>query len=101
MGAQGLSLELIDSEHGHEVRLVGELDLDAAPAIASFLQKVAHSTVTVDLSGLTFLDACGLSALLGAKSRIERRGDGLRFVNASGTVRLLFELCDLANLLED
>ena len=60
----------------HLVALHGELDIVSAYDLALALVEVAGSTVVVDLSGLTFMDSTGISALVMAKNRIEADGRG-------------------------
>jgi anti-sigma B factor antagonist len=54
----------------HVVALQGELDIVSAYRLALALVEGAGSTVVVDLSGLTFIDSSGISALVMASNRI-------------------------------
>ena len=56
MLAESLSIELDENV----IRLVGELDVVSTDAFTASLNLVSHSTVVVDVSRLTFLDACGI-----------------------------------------
>jgi anti-anti-sigma factor len=57
--------------------VTGELDIAAAPALgdawAGAVTRHPAQQVVVDLSGVTFMDCCGLSALLRARSRLDDR----------------------------
>lgn len=85
----------------HIARLAGELDYAVADWVTDALVRIAGSTVVVDLSGLTFLDARGLSALLIAKHRVCEGGNGFVMRGARGLVKRVFEVTDLSYLLVD
>jgi anti-anti-sigma factor len=85
----------------HVVSFYGELDLAGSVLAEEALVKAAGSTVVLDLSGLTFLDAKGLQAILSAKQRIEAQGDQIRIRGAFGIVRRIFDLTDLGHWLDD
>ncbi len=91
--------ELADDAGDHQVRLAGELDLASTPELANRLVAIAGSTVILDLSDLTFIDARGLAALVEARHRIEGQGDRLELRGAQGLVARVFEICGLAHLL--
>ncbi len=55
---------------GAVVRVEGEVDIASAPALRSLLTRANHARdVLVDLSGVTFMDCAGLSALLQARAQ--------------------------------
>jgi anti-sigma B factor antagonist len=54
----------------HLVALTGELDMDTAEGLSDWLVGISGSVVVVDLSGLTFMDSSGISALVGARNRL-------------------------------
>lgn len=85
----------------HVVSFHGELDLAGAELAEEALVHAAGSTVVLDLSGLTFLDAKGLQAILSAKQRIEAHGDQIRIRGAFGIVRRIFDLTHLSHWLDD
>ena len=60
----------------HLVELRGELDIVSADFLTDALVDVAGSTVVLDLSGLTFMDCRGVSALIAARDRIAAKGLG-------------------------
>ena len=88
-------------EGAQVVAFHGELDLASAPAAEEALVRAAGSAVLLDLSGLEFLDAAGLRAILRAKQRIEAGGDRLHIRGAKGIVRRIFEVTSLSHLLYD
>jgi anti-sigma B factor antagonist len=74
--------------------LTGELDM---AGISTVRAALAHfeGDISIDCSGLTFIDAAGLEVLIDAQSRCERRGTRLVLVNPS---RCLTRLLGLTNL---
>src|SRR4051812_27350270 len=55
--------------NGTVVRVAGDVDLATAPALRSLLARTGREAdVLVDLSGVTFMDCSGLSALLQARA---------------------------------
>jgi anti-sigma B factor antagonist len=84
----------------HIVRLAGELDLADADRVHAALVDGGGRTVIVDLSGLVFLDARGLSALVTAQELLRGAGDDLRIVGARGSVHRVFAICGLIDRLD-
>ncbi len=90
----------VTSEGGTElVKLTGELDIVGADHVRDALVAIPGTTVVADVSGLTFIDARGVAALVGARDAIAARGDELRIVGARGLVRRVFEICGLGKRL--
>jgi anti-sigma B factor antagonist len=86
----------------HVVALRGELDIVSAYDLALAMVEVAGSTVVVDLSGLTFIDSSGISALVMAKNRILADGKGrLLLTNPEGIVRAALEIVGLSSWIVD
>lgn len=96
------AMEVVDGYEGqHVVCLRGELDVSKADQVRDALIDVAGSTVVADLSGLSFIDARGLAALVAAKQRISASGHTLRITGAKRFVRRVFLLGGLDELLDD
>lgn len=78
-----LATAVLDIEHSpeppqaHRLGVSGELDAETAPTLVSGLRGTRRvaTHLRVDLSGVTFIDCSGLSALLGALD--EARSAGL------------------------
>lgn len=90
------------------MRLDGDLDLasgdDVADAVDVALAGLVRSSgaeaeVQLDLSGVSFIDCAGLSALLRAREVAALHGWALRVVAMSPVVRRLLELSDTLELL--
>lgn len=77
------------------VRLAGEHDASSRVAIATTIDRAADSErveVVVDLSGITFMDASTLGALVGARDRLQRRHLTLILRSPSTYARWLLDL---------
>lgn len=85
----------------HRVTLEGELDLAVAGGLVEQIVGSTGSTVTVDLSGLTFISAAGITAILEARERILEGDHELVLSGARGMVRRVFEIVQLGWLLSD
>jgi stage II sporulation protein AA (anti-sigma F factor antagonist) len=78
--------------------LRGELDADGVPQLSDRLIGV-EGDVTLDCSGLTFLDSSGLALFVTTHRACRARGAKLAIVNPSPCVIRLLELTGLSTLL--
>jgi anti-sigma B factor antagonist len=90
---------------GREARFTLEGDVDLASgqtirsAVCEALDEGARD-VTLDLSGVTFLDSTGLSALLNTARDIDRRGGTVRCeAPQGGEPRVVIDLAGVRKLL--
>jgi anti-anti-sigma factor len=81
------------------VRLAGEVDMVASPALADRLQAAVPERalgLVVDLSLVTYLDAHGAQLLVDLAGRLGRRRQRLALVAPGGApVRRVLETCDV------
>ncbi len=74
----------------------GEVDLASAEALeqeaTAALVQAETTEVVVDLSGVTFLDSSGISALVKQRRLADERGKLMRISGAGGTVRDVLQL---------
>jgi anti-sigma B factor antagonist len=101
MGEAPLVVDVSAFDGGHLVELRGELDIATAAGLPDRLAEIAGSVVVVDLEGLTFLDARGLTALLEARRLVLGQGHELKVCGAQGVVRRVFEATKLTSLLSE
>ena len=73
----------------------GELDVDGAAALRDALAAHDSGPVALDLSGVSFIDSRGLSALL----RLRHANPELTLENPTREARRLFELTGTTRLL--
>jgi len=57
------------SVHGERVRIDGELDALSAPLFTDYLNSLPTSPEVIDCSGVTFIGAAGITALVEAAQR--------------------------------
>jgi anti-anti-sigma factor len=83
------------------VVLEGELDLATAEGLTDWLVEIGGSTVVVDLSGLTFMDSSGISAMVIARNRLQGEGDDLVLTRPHPIVRRALEVTGLGDWICD
>ncbi len=77
--------------------LYGELDIATARVLECKLEmarSVNSDKLVIDLSGLQFLDSCGLHTLVRARERWSAEGRKLSLLRGPRGVQRLFELTD-------
>jgi anti-sigma B factor antagonist len=88
-----------DRRPGHTLVTVhGELDIATTPELRERLYVALEdpgSLVVVDMSGVTFCDASGLAALLGARRRASGKGVTLVLAAVPAQVEALLEVTGL------
>jgi anti-sigma B factor antagonist len=78
-----------------EVSIRGELDLASADRTVRFVDEVIdqhEGSISADLSGLTFCDACGLGALIRIAAHAERAGRALELIKPSKAVTRIMRI---------
>ena len=88
------------------VAVRGEIDVATSPQLRNDLNTlVARGArhITLDFSGVSFVDSSGLGVLVGTYKRLREDQDGsVRIVGAQPSVRKVFEITGLeAALLQD
>ena len=80
------------------VMAAGELDLAAAPRLATVLSMATQSAepcVVLDLADVDFIDSTALGAIMHASTEAEASGKRLLVVALDGPVRRLLEITNL------
>ncbi len=92
-------MQLIEAAPG-EFRVSGEVDAHSSEAFGTALEAAGEraTTLTVDMSGVTFMDSSGLRVLVEAQQRVEAGGPTLVLRSPS---RQIMRLLDLAGLTEN
>ncbi len=73
-------MQAIPFEEGRvRIEVRGEIDIATSPELNAGLLKelLARRDVELDLTGVVFMDASALGAIIGARRRFERRGKSL------------------------
>lgn len=90
-----LEITAAQESHAYVVRLQGELDIAACPALELALTEAEQSRadrILVDLEELTFTDAGGLRVLLHASQRSAGNGNRLEMTRGTGSVAKAFRI---------
>lgn len=90
-----LDVQLERSGDVVRLRVSGELDLVSESQFsAQLLRALAEDLrlVVVDLTGVEFIDSCGLRALLTGRDAAQRAGRELALAVADGPVTALFDI---------
>jgi anti-sigma B factor antagonist len=102
MSEKSNPLEITIDRDGDDVRLIvsGEVDLESSRALSEALSEVVSSRqVSLDLTGVGYMDSTGLRTILVAKEELERAGGNLNVVAASNIVNRLIEISGVSELL--
>ena len=96
-GDGAAQLGLRDDADGprHVLVLSGELDMASAPALEEAVRGIctaSAASLTVDLSGLTFMDSTGLRVVLLTKDLCERHRCEFLVVPGPAQIQRLFEV---------
>lgn len=90
-----------------EIRLAGELDVTTSPLLQTVVDQVLTgrrtrdcSLLVVDMSGLEFADASGISPILMARALVSRRGGRIELRHCRRGVLRLLRVLDLQDLLD-
>lgn len=88
------------------IRVAGELDLSTVPKLEAALLTAVEAPdrpaeVRVDMGATSFIDAAGISALLGGREASDRVGVDFSVVNPSKVVWRLLQLLGLTDTLLD
>src|SRR5690349_19337500 len=92
-----------DDEERALVRLIGELDILAAPVAEQAIERAEGRQPTVlelDLSALAFMDSTGLRVMLSTRERAVAAGRRLRLRRGPYGVQRVFEITALEQLFE-
>jgi anti-anti-sigma factor len=77
------------------IAVAGEVDMATAPQLAECLHQHRDVDVIVDLSGVTFLDSSGISALVVAYKGLHDAGHTLTTTGEQDNVRMVIETSGL------
>lgn len=91
----GLTATTDTTPDGPRVRLAGELDIATAPHADEELRHAetgGPERLTLDLSGLSFMDSTGLRLVVAAEQRAQECGRELIVARGPEAVQRVFEL---------
>lgn len=92
----GVQIEDLDSDGVHHLRLRGELDLAAVPRLEDRVRDLCSASttkgITLDLSGLSYIDSAGLAAIVLTGRLCAKHGHEFALIRGQRSVQRLFEL---------
>lgn len=83
------------------VAVAGEVDMATAPELEEYLLAQGDRDVTVDLSGVGFIDSAGLGALVHAAKAIRTAGHRFRTTGEQDNVATVMDLVGLTAIFHD
>jgi len=83
------------------LKLEGELDLAAAPALRKRIDEFDGESLVLDFERVTFIDSAVLKELLRARAELTERGVRLVLAGVPAPVRRLLDLTRTSELFED
>lgn len=96
---QSFAIEVEDHDAAdRKVRVRGELDMSTAPELSAALISAGEGSngmITLDLSGVTFLDSSAIGALIAAGQELNAGGHTLRIGPRSAIVSRVLEITGL------
>lgn len=99
-GATCFSAALLDGQGPAVVRLLGELDVSTTAELEACIDELGDGAdVRLDLSGLSFCDSSGISAMVTSAKRVRKRGGHLSIVSPQPAVRSVLEITGLLDYL--
>ena len=100
--ASALEIEEDEPRDGEvRVRLRGELDVGSAERVQEHLEDVSRRArqVTIDLSGLTFMDSTGVRIVWATAHAASQDGFELKLIQGPEQIRSVFEMSGLISRL--
>jgi anti-sigma B factor antagonist len=96
----------IDVQHAGtrcRVTIRGDVDVDVAPRVNAAVDEAlgrGARRIETEMSGVTFLDSIGLSALIRSRDAVLATGASFHVTGASPAVTRILEITDLTDLLD-
>jgi anti-anti-sigma factor len=90
-----LTLRTEHAETTSTITVWGELDIASAAVLEAEVivaEQLGATSITIDLSGLDFIDTSGLQAIIGAHDRCARHGCELTLLRGPAQVQRIFDL---------
>jgi anti-sigma B factor antagonist len=101
--AKALAIVPQEEEGTQRIVLTGELDVSTVPAFNKRMSELRHQgfhSMVLDLSGVSFMDSTGLSAILVSEMHARMRGQRFKVIEGPRHVNELFRLTGVDNFLE-
>lgn len=99
-----MKIEYINTNNVLKIALIGELDECAADYIRESIDAlidaaVCLSEVTLDLSGVSFMDSTGVGVIIGRYKKLKALGVKLSLFKVSSTVDRVFKIAGIYQII--
>jgi anti-anti-sigma factor len=85
------------------IALAGEIDLSTRQALAAAIEdafeQMGVTNMIVDMAGVTFMDCCGLGALIQGRALAEKRSCAYQVCGVTGLARKVMEMTGVLDML--
>ena len=95
----GFALQVTEDDQGSVVIVAGELDLASAGEFRECLHRLVGQDVTLDFTGVTFMDSTAIGVLVASLQRAECEGGRFVFRDVQPAQMKVFEMAGLVELL--
>ncbi|HET7579378.1 MAG TPA: STAS domain-containing protein [Bacillales bacterium] len=98
-----LDIEHSESDGMHQLSVAGEIDAYTAPQLREELLPLTEkeeTTISVDLSGVHYMDSTGLGIFVAALKSSKKHGSSLELKGMTPRVKRLFDITGLAEIIE-
>jgi anti-sigma B factor antagonist len=98
-----IEIDVATDERGRKVLVAsGDIDLQTAPVLRRQIERSAEpgDTLVIDLRQVRFMDSPGLGTIVHCDRMQREHGGHLVLKDATGSVRDLFEVVQLGNVIE-
>lgn len=96
-----LVISVESTERGPSVYVSGEIDIYTAQQFKESLYQVvdgSENDVTIDCSGLNYIDSTGLGIFVGALKKTKLNGRNIYIINMKDNIKKLFVITGLDKL---
>jgi anti-sigma B factor antagonist len=90
-------------ENKYNVQLIGEVDAYTVPKLREEiipLTEQENVAVTVELSGINYMDSTGLGVFIGALKSVKKHNGSLKLVGLNERIERLFAITGLHEVIE-
>jgi anti-anti-sigma factor len=97
-----IDIEEIEAGEHRTLRLAGELDMTSVATLEAAVSRACSGStrsVTIDLSGLSFIDSTGLAVIIHTSGLCSNRGYAFKLIRGPRAVQRLFEVTGLDGVL--
>jgi anti-sigma B factor antagonist len=97
----GLTIDTDRTPTGQLLRVAGELDLHSSPEVREALEAITLSAgelFVIDLSGITFCDSSGITALVSARNRALAAEAGIALAGVPDHLRRVLQMLGLSDV---